>query len=311
MRVLLTGGCGFIGSHLVRRLVAAGDDVVVLDKLTYAGNPANLADVEHAFHRGDIADPAAVAAASEGADAVVNVAAETHVDRSIDGATEFVTTNVLGTQVLLDWAREHGVRFLQVSTDEVYGDIDSGLSREGDPIRPSSPYAASKAAGDLLALASVRTHGVDVVITRGSNTYGPNQYPEKLIPFFTTNALDGKPLPVYGDGLQTRDWLHVEDHAAGIELVLREGKTGEVYNIAGGEEVANAEITRRIVELTGADPALVTRVEDRPGHDRRYALDATKLKSLGWSPAHTLADGLPATVEWFRTHREWWEPLRP
>ncbi len=240
MRVLLTGGCGFIGSHLVRRLVAAGDDVVVLDKLTYAGNPANLADVEHVFHRGDIADPEAVAAAGEGADAVVNVAAETHVDRSIDGATEFVSTNVLGTQVLLDWAREHGVRYVQVSTDEVYGDIDSGLSREGDPIRPSSPYAASKAAGDLLALASVRTHGVDVVITRGSNTYGPNQYPEKLIPFFTTNALDGKPLPVYGDGLQIRDWLHVEDHAAGIELVLREGKTGEVYNIAGGEEVVNA-----------------------------------------------------------------------
>ncbi len=310
MRVLVTGGCGFIGSHLVRRLVAAGNRVVVLDKLTYAGNPRNLDGVEHVFHQGDIADPVAVAAAAEGAGAIVNVAAETHVDRSIVGATEFVNTNVLGTQVLLDWARDHGVRYLQVSTDEVYGDIDAGSSRESDPLRPSSPYAASKASGDLLALAAVRTHGVDVVITRGSNTYGPNQYPEKLIPFFTTNALDGKPLPVYGDGRQMRDWLHVEDHAAGIELVLREGKTGEVYNVAGGEEVENVEITRRIVELTGADPALVTRVEDRPGHDRRYSLDAAKLKGLGWSPAHSLADGLPATVEWFRTHRAWWEPLK-
>ncbi len=203
------------------------------------------------------------------------------------------------------------MRYVQVSTDEVYGDVEApARSREGDPLRPSSPYAASKAAGDLLALAAVRTHGLEAVITRGSNTYGPHQFPEKLIPLFTTNALDGKPLPVYGDGRQVRDWLHVDDHAAAIEFVLREGKTGEVYNVAGGEEVENAEITRRIVELTGADPALVTRVEDRPGHDRRYALDAAKLHALGWRPARTLADGLPEAVAWYGAHRTWWEPLK-
>jgi dTDP-glucose 4,6-dehydratase len=280
----------------------------VLDKLTYAGNPANLADVEHVFHHGDVADPEAVAEAGAIADAIVNVAAETHVDRSIANPAEFVRTNVLGTQVLVDWARANGLRYVQVSTDEVYGDIEApGRSREGDPLRPSSPYAAAKAGADLLVLAAVRTHGLDATLTRGSNTYGPNQYPEKLIPLFTTNALDGKPLPVYGDGRQVRDWLHVGDHAAGIEAVLREGAAGEIYNVAGGEEVENAEITRRIVELTGADPALVQRVEDRPGHDRRYALDAAKLHALGWSPKRTLADGLPETVEWYATHRAWWE----
>jgi dTDP-glucose 4,6-dehydratase len=311
VRVLVTGGCGFIGSHLVRRLLAAGDEVVVLDKLTYAGNPANLEGVEHRFVRGDVADPEAVAEAAEGAEAIVNVAAETHVDRSISGPTEFVLTNVLGTQRLVDRARENGVRFVQVSTDEVYGDIEPGRrSSEDDPLRPSSAYAAAKAGGDLLVLAAVRTHGLDATITRGSNTYGPNQFPEKLIPLFVTNAFDGLPLPVYGDGRQRRDWLHVEDHAAAIELVLRAGATGEVYNVAGGEEVENAEIVRRIVELTGCDPALVTPVEDRLGHDRRYALDDAKIHALGWRPRHDLAEGLPATVEWYRTHRAWWEPLK-
>ena len=311
MRVLVTGGAGFIGSHFARRLVAAGEDVVVLDKLTYSGNRANLAGSDVELVVGDICDADAVAAAADGCDAVVNFAAETHVDRSILGAAEFIDTDVLGTYVLLNWAREAGVRLVQVSTDEVYGDVPPGVSsKEDDPLRPSSPYAASKAGGDLQVLAAVRTYGVDAVITRGSNTYGPNQYPEKVIPLFVTNALDGEPLPLYGDGRQTRDWLHVEDHCAAVELVLREGRAGDVYNVGAGEEVENRELTRRILELTGADESLVRRVDDRPGHDRRYSLDTSKLRTLGWSPARRLADGLPDTVEWYRQNRDWWEPLK-
>ncbi|HEV3407902.1 MAG TPA: NAD-dependent epimerase/dehydratase family protein, partial [Gaiellaceae bacterium] len=248
MRVLVTGGCGFIGSHFVKRLVAAGEDVAVLDKLTYSGNRANLEGVEHAFFRDDIADPAAVSRAGEDCEAVVNFAAETHVDRSILEAGEFIRTDVVGTRVLLEWARVTGARFVQVSTDEVYGDVPPGVSsREDDPLRPSSPYAASKAGGDLQVLAYVRTYEVDAAITRGSNTYGPFQYPEKIVPLFITNALDGQSLPVYGDGLQTRDWLHVEDHCAAVELVLREGARGEIYNVGAGEERANIDVTRRIV----------------------------------------------------------------
>jgi dTDP-glucose 4,6-dehydratase len=311
MRLLVTGGAGFIGSHFVRRLVAAGEDVVVLDKLTYSGNRANLDGVECEFVRGDIADSQAVAAAAARCEAIVNFAAESHVDRSILGATEFIETDVLGTYVLLDWTREHGVRFVQVSTDEVYGDVAPGeSSSEDDPLRPSSPYSASKAGGDLQVLAAVRTYGVDACITRGSNTYGPNQYPEKIIPLFVTNALDGLPLPLYGDGRQTRDWLHVDDHCAAIELVLREGGRGEIYNVGGGEEVENRELTTRILELTGADESLVRHVDDRPGHDRRYSLDTTKLRALGWRPERTLEDGLPETVEWYRGKREWWEPIK-
>ena len=311
MRVLVTGGAGFIGSHFAKRLAAAGEDVVVLDKLTYSGNRANLAGSDVELVVGDICDADAVAAAADGCDAVVNFAAETHVDRSILGAAEFIETDVLGTYVLLNWAREAGVRLVQVSTDEVYGDVPPGVSsKEDDPLRPSSPYAASKAGGDLQVLAAVRTYGVDAVITRGSNTYGPNQYPEKVIPLFVTNALDGEPLPLYGDGRQTRDWLHVEDHCAAVELVLREGRAGEVYNVGAGEEIENRELTRRILELTGADESLVRRVDDRPGHDRRYSLDTSKLRALGWSPARRLADGLPDTVEWYRQNRDWWEPLK-
>jgi dTDP-glucose 4,6-dehydratase len=311
VRILVTGGAGFIGSHFVKRLIAAGDDVVVLDKLTYSGNPANLDGCEIEFVHGDICDGDTVAATGEGCDAVVNFAAETHVDRSILGAAEFVETDVLGTYVLLGWAREAGARLVQVSTDEVYGDVAEGVSsREDDPLRPSSPYSASKAGGDLQVLAAVRTYGDDALITRGSNTYGPNQYPEKIIPLFVTNALDGEPLPIYGDGCQTRDWLHVEDHCAAVELVLRRGKAGEVYNVGGGEEVENRELTRRIVELTRAEPSLVRHVDDRPGHDRRYSLDSSKLRSLGWSPGRTLADGLPETVEWYRANRAWWEPIK-
>jgi dTDP-glucose 4,6-dehydratase len=311
VRILVTGGCGFIGSHFVKRLVAAGADVVVLDKLTYAGNPANLEGAAVELVHGDIADADAVAAASEGCEAIVNFAAETHVDRSILGAAEFIETDVYGTFVLLEWARATGGRLVHVSTDEVYGDLESGgSSLESDPLRPSSPYAASKAGGDLLVLAHVRTYDVDAVITRGSNTYGPNQYPEKMIPLFVTNALDGQPLPVYGDGRQTRDWLHVRDHCAAIELVLREGEAGEVYNVAGGDELQNLDVVERILRLTGAGDDLVRHVEDRPGHDRRYSLDSSKLAALGWRPERDFERGLADTVEWYREHRAWWEPLK-
>jgi dTDP-glucose 4,6-dehydratase len=311
VRILVTGGAGFIGSHCAKRLAAGGEDVVVLDKLTYSGNPANLEGADVELIEGDIGDAEAVARAARGADAILNFAAETHVDRSIFGATEFIETDVLGTYVLLDWARAHGTRLVQVSTDEVYGDVPPGRSsREDDPLRPSSPYSASKAGGDLQVIAAVRTYGVNASITRGSNTYGPNQYPEKIIPLFITNALDGEPLPLYGDGRQTRDWLHAEDHCAAVELVLREGRPGEIYNVGGGEEVENRDLTARILELTGADKSLVRHVEDRLGHDRRYSLDATKLRELGWSPSRTLADGLPETVEWYREHRPWWEPIK-
>src|SRR5919198_1912004 len=311
MRVLVTGGAGFIGSHFAKRLAAAGDEVIVLDKLTYSGNPANLEGAELEFVEGDICNHEAVAAAGEGCDAVVNFAAETHVDRSIHGASEFIETDVLGTYVLLAWARGKGARHVQVSTDEVYGDVEPGVSsREDDPLRPSSPYAASKAGGDLQVLAAVRTYGVDAVITRGSNTYGPNQYPEKIIPLFVTNALDGEPLPLYGDGRQTRDWLHVDDHCAGIELVLRRGERGHVYNVGAGEELENRDLTRLILELTGADETLVRHVEDRLGHDRRYSLDCSKLRGLGWAPRRTLKDGLPQTVAWDPENRAWWEPIK-
>jgi dTDP-glucose 4,6-dehydratase len=311
MRIVVTGGAGFIGSHCAKRLAAAGEEVVVLDKLTYSGNRANLEGADVEFVEGDIADLDVVGRAAEGADAILNFAAETHVDRSIFGAAEFIDTDVLGTYVLLDYAREHGTRFVQVSTDEVYGDVPEGQSSsEEDPLRPSSPYSASKAGGDLQVLAAVRTYGVNASITRGSNTYGPNQYPEKIIPLFITNALDGEPLPVYGDGRQVRDWLHVEDHCAAVELVLREGRPGEVYNVGGGEEVENRDLTARILELTGTDESLIRHVDDRPGHDRRYSLDTTNLRSLGWEPTHTLADGLPETVEWYRENRDWWEPIK-
>jgi dTDP-glucose 4,6-dehydratase len=312
VRVLVTGGAGFIGSAFARRLAASGDDVVVLDKLTYAGNRANLDGVEHEFHEGDIAAAGAVAEAADGCEAIVNFAAETHVDRSILGPAEFILTDVLGTQVLLDHARHHGLRHVQVSTDEVYGDVPLGApsSAEDAPIRASSPYSASKSGGDLQVLAYVRTYGTDALITRGANTYGPRQYPEKFLPLFITNAFDGLPLPVYGDGRQRREWLQVEDHCAAIELVLRKGASGEVYNI-GGQERENMEVVRRILDLTGASPDLVRHVTDRPGHDRRYSVDSSKLRGLGWTPQHSFdAGGLAATVEWYRDSRDWWEPIK-
>jgi dTDP-glucose 4,6-dehydratase len=312
MRVLVTGGAGFIGSQFVRRLAASGDQVVVLDKLTYAGNRSNLEGVEHEFHHADIADPDAVAQAAEGCEAIVNFAAETHVDRSIIGPAEFILTDVLGTQVLLDYARRHGLRHLQVSTDEVYGDIPLGAEpcTEEAPVRASSPYSASKAGGDLQVLAYVRTYGVDALVTRGANTYGPRQYPEKFLPLFITNALDGEQLPVYGDGKQSREWLHVEDHCAAIEIALRNGVRGNVYNI-GGQERQNMEVVRRILSLTGASADLVRHVTDRAGHDRRYSVDSSKLRGLGWTPLHSFdGGGLEETVEWYRGNREWWEPIK-
>jgi dTDP-glucose 4,6-dehydratase len=253
-----------------------------------------------------------VAEAAAGCDAIVNFAAETHVDRSILGPAEFIQTNVAGAQVLLDHVRDAGIRLVHVSTDEVYGDVPEGVSSvEDDPLRPSSPYSAAKAGGDLQVLGSVRTYGVDALITRGSNTYGPNQYPEKLLPLFVTNALDGEPLPMYGDGEQTRDWLFVEDHAAAIELALRRGRAGEVYNVGGGEEATNRRITDLVLAHTGADESLVRRVEDRPGHDRRYSLDTTKAREeLGWEPQTRLAQGFPLTAAWYAEHRSWWEPIK-
>jgi dTDP-glucose 4,6-dehydratase len=312
MKVLVTGGAGFIGSHFARRLAAQGERVVVLDKLTYAGNRANLEGVRHEFHQGDIANPDAVARAAKGVDAIVNFAAETHVDRSILGPAEFILTDVLGTQVLLDHARQHGKRLVHVSTDEVYGDIplDAEPCTEDAPLRASSPYSASKAGGELQVFAYVRTYGVDALVTRGANTYGPRQYPEKFLPLFVTNALTGEPLPVYGDGRQRREWLHAEDHCSAIEIALREGAKGEAYNVSG-QERENMDVVRRILDLTGASPDLVRHVEDRPGHDRRYSVDSSKLRDLGWTPRHSFdAGGLEETVEWYRENREWWEPIK-
>jgi dTDP-glucose 4,6-dehydratase len=290
-------------------MLAAGEDVVVLDKFTYAGNEANLrAELE--CYRGDIAVREDVEQIGH-VDAIVNFAAETHVDRSILGPEDFVRTDVLGTLVLLQVARALSARFVHVSTDEVYGDIEPGWSsREDDPLRPSSPYSASKAGGDLQVLAGVRTFGVNATVTRGANTYGPNQYPEKLLPLFATNALDGDPLPLYGDGRQVRDWLHVDDHCSGIELVLREGEAGEVYNVAANEEHENAELARLIVDHLGADASLIRHVADRPGHDRRYSLDTGKIRALGWEPRRAWEYGIRATIDWYRDNRDWWEPIK-
>jgi dTDP-glucose 4,6-dehydratase len=315
VRTLVTGAAGFIGSAYVRTLLEArpDDEVVVLDKLTYAGRRENLADVEDRieFIEGAIEDPAAVRGAMEGCERVVNFAAESHVDRSITGADPFAVTHVIGTGVLLDAVRELGVtRYLQVSTDEVYGSIERGSFTEESPLRPSSPYSATKAAGDLLVQAHVHTHGVEAVICRGSNNYGPRQYPEKLIPLCVLNALHGDALPVYGDGRQVRNWLYVEDFARAIDLVLREGVSGEVYNVGGPDEEENVRVIERILELTGADPELVEHVEDRKGHDRRYSLSSEKVRSLGWEAQVGFGEGLERTVAWYRDNAWWWEPIR-
>jgi dTDP-glucose 4,6-dehydratase len=320
VRILVTGGAGFIGSHYVRTLLAggypayAGAQVTVLDKLTYSGNRDNLSDeAALTFVHGDICDADLVASLMPGHDAVVHFAAESHVDRSIQGAGPFVTTNVLGTQVLLDAAVAAGVgRFVHVSTDEVYGSIDEGSWTEEWPLRPNSPYSASKAASDLLALAYHRTHGMDLVVTRCSNNYGHYQFPEKVIPLFVTNLLDGATVPLYGDGGNVRDWLHVSDHCAGIQLALDKGRAGEIYNIGGGEELTNKELTATLLEATGRSwDEAVTYVEDRKAHDRRYSLNIDKIRDeLGYTPQVTFADGIERTVAWYRDNRSWWEPLK-
>jgi dTDP-glucose 4,6-dehydratase len=320
VRILVTGGAGFIGSSYVRAVLqdryaeVAGAAVTVLDLLTYSGSRANLpeSDSRLTFVQGDIRDPDLVRGLLPGHDVIVHFAAESHVDRSINSAVPFVQTNLLGTQVLLDAARAAGVgRFVHVSTDEVYGSIERGSWTEDWPLAPNSPYAASKAGSDLLALAAHRTHGLDVVVTRCSNNYGPYQFPEKVIPLFVTNLLDGGTVPLYGDGGNIRDWLHVEDHCRGIQLVLDKGRAGEVYHIGGGTELTNRSLTERLLEAVGAGWDRVVPVNDRKGHDRRYSLDIGKIRAeLGYEPQITLEQGLASTVEWYRENRAWWEPLK-
>ncbi|MER5258592.1 MULTISPECIES: dTDP-glucose 4,6-dehydratase [unclassified Streptomyces] len=317
--LLVTGGAGFIGSHYVRTLLRGADTdvrtVTVLDKLTYAGNLANLADLADderlRFRQGDICDPGVLDALLPGVDTVVHFAAESHVDRSIEDSGAFLRTNVLGTQSLLDASLRHGVRtFVHISTDEVYGSIEHGSWDENRPLRPNSPYSASKASADLLALACHRTHGLDVRITRCSNNYGPMQHPEKVVPLFVTRLLDGLSVPLYGDGGNVRDWLHVEDHCRGIELVRRTGRPGEVYNIGGGTELTNRQLTERLLLATGRDGSSVRPVPDRKGHDLRYSVDCRKAREeLGYRPLHDLDSGLAATVSWYRDNRDWWRPL--
>jgi dTDP-glucose 4,6-dehydratase len=311
MRLLVCGGAGFIGSNFVRlRLREHGDEIVVLDKLTYAGRRENLEGLDVGFVHAGIEDAAAVAEAIDGVDAVVNFAAETHVDRSIAEPDAFVTTHAVGTWVLLEAARAAGVRYLQVSTDEVYGSIDDGSFTERSPLRPSSPYSATKAGADLLVSSYFHTFGLQTLICRGSNNYGPYQYPEKLIPLMVLNALHGDRLPVYGDGLQVRNWLYVEDFGRGIGHVLEHGSPGEAYNVGGPDECPNIEVVRRIIELCGADEGLLEHVTDRPGHDRRYSLGSEKIRALGWEARTRFAQGLRRTVDWYRDNPAWWEPIR-
>ncbi len=311
MKILVTGACGFIGSSYVR-LAGEEYEVVVLDKLTYAGRQENLEGLDVQLVVGAIEDPGTVREAMSGCDAVVNFAAESHVDRSIADQEAFARTHVIGTSVLLDAARELGVgRYLQVSTDEVYGSIDSGSFTEESPLDPSSPYSATKAAGDLLVSAHAHTYGIEALICRGSNNYGPRQYPEKLIPLMVLNALNGDPLPVYGDGRNVRNWLHVEDFCQAIHAVLLKGRAGEAYNAGGPDELENIEVVERILALTGRDESLIEYVEDRLGHDRRYSLASDKLRSeLGWQPAIRFADGLERTLQWYRDNEWWWGPIR-
>jgi dTDP-glucose 4,6-dehydratase len=315
MRLLVCGGAGFIGSNFVRARLRGGEDsIVVLDKLTYAGRRENLQDLEteprFSFVHGAIEDPPAVAAAIEGADAVVNFAAETHVDRSITEPDAFVRTHAVGTFVLLEAARERGVRYLQVSTDEVYGSIEEGSFTESSLLDPSSPYSATKAGADLLVASYHQTYGLETLICRGSNNYGPYQHPEKLIPLMVLNALAGDRLPVYGDGMNVRNWLFVEDFVSAIGHVLDHGVPGETYNVGGPDECPNIVVVRRILELCGRDESLISYVTDRPGHDRRYSLGSEKVRALGWSAATRFEQGLERTVDWYRDNAWWWEPIR-
>ena len=321
MRVLVTGAAGFIGSHYVRTMLSGGfagfedAEMTVYDKLTYAGNLDNLAPVadnpRYHFTQGDICDAAQLAEVLPGHDIVVNFAAESHVDRSIFGAAEFVVTNVLGAQTLFDACVKSGVqRVVHVSTDEVYGTIPEGSWTEGHILEPNSPYSASKAGADLLARAYAGTYGLNISVTRCSNNYGPYQFPEKVIPLFVTNLIDGKRVPLYGDGMNIRDWLHVDDHCRGIQLVVEKGAPGEFYNIGGGLELTNKELTQKLLDACGADWSSVEYVEDRKNHDRRYSLDDAKLRAMGYTPGTTFDDGLAQTVQWYRDNESWWRPLK-
>ena len=315
-RMMVTGAAGFIGSNFVKFQLDRYPDlqIVSFDKLTYAGNLDNLKDLDdarHTFVQGDVADADAVRAAMDGCDVVVHFAADSHVDRSIIEASDFIRTNVSGVHTILEMAREHGlVRVLLVSTDEVYGSISEGEFREDDPIHPRNPYSASKASGDMMGIAHFETFGTPVIITRGSNTYGPNQYPEKVLPLFVTNAIDDEPLPLYGDGKNVREWLYVEDHCSGIDCALREGEPGQIYNVSSGHERQNIELTHRILELLGKDEDLIQRVADRLGHDWRYSIDSTKLRGLGWEPAMDWDEGIAYTVSWYQENESWWRKIK-
>lgn len=318
MKIVVTGGAGFMGSNMIHYLLRSYPDVQVVnfDALTYAGNLANLKDVEsdprYLFVRGDIMDQAAVEKVLEGADLVINYAAETHVDRSILNPRAFLETNALGVQTLLDAVKKLGVkRIVQISTDEVFGHVEEGETDEEAPFKPRSPYSASKAAGDHLCYAHFVTYGTPVIVTHSVNFYGPYQFPEKLIPLFTLNLMEGKKVPVYGDGMQVREWIYTEDHCRAIDTIARQGRAGEVYNIGTGYRVPNIEITKQLLILTGRDESSIEYVKDRPGHDRRYAINSQKLRTeLGWAPQVSFEEGLAKTVEWYKNHRAWWEPIR-
>lgn len=320
MKLFVTGGAGFIGSNFIRHILVKYPDYEILnfDKLTYAGNPENLRDAEnnphYKFVKGDICDKAAVSQAAKDCGAIINFAAETHVDRSIMNDEAFIKTDIVGVKNLLEATRELGIKkMVHISTDEVYGDMDGGgFAKETDALRPSSPYAASKAGGDLLCLAYRRTYGVPVIITRCTNNYGPNQYPEKIIPLFITNLLEGKKVPVYGDGGQVRDWLYVSDHCEAIDLILHKGADGEIYNIGAGNipEINNLTLTAKIVQACGRDNSSIEYVKDRPGHDRRYAVDTQKIRALGWAPKISFDEGLQKTAEWYKNNQSWWKKIK-